>query len=100
MKGVLKAMFSKYKRFFSYGAIVLALSTFIICRSYKEYVQAGENKEWAYVVKDGDCLHSIAEKFKIEFERTENVISRIRYRNNINEVIYPGQVLYVPKFKY
>lgn len=93
-------MLRKYKRFFSYAALVLTLSTFIICRRYVDYVQANENKEWKYIVKDGDCLYSIAEKYKIEFERAENVISRIRYRNNINETIYPGQILYIPEFKY
>jgi LysM repeat protein len=100
MKGALESMLRKYKRFFTYGALALALSTFIISRTYVKCVQPNENKEWVYVVKEGDCLSIIAEKYVQRFEKIENVVAEIKFRNNVNEVIYPGQVLYVPDYKY
>lgn len=46
-----------------------------------------------YTVQKGDCISSIAEKYKPKEQRLSNMILRIKVVNNVEEIIYPGQVL-------
>lgn len=89
-------MNKRFKKYSVIGSIVLSLSVFSICKLYVNNVQANESKEIIYTVKAGDSLWSIASKHTDVLEDVNNIISRIRYANGINEVVYPGQKIIIP----
>lgn len=48
-----------------------------------------------YIVSEGDCIETIAQKYKGD-RKLKNVVTEIQYLNGVNEIIYPGQELLVP----
>lgn len=59
-------------------------------------IYPGTKQVYTYTVKEGDNLSIIAIKYKRKFENINNVIARIQYANNVNEIIQPGQKLIIP----
>lgn len=84
----------------TYGIIFLSILCvfFVAGAFYVLAVSMDEVKEqkWVeYTVQPGDTLWGIAKE--ITHQPIDKTIHEIRKRNNIDPVIQPGQVLYVPK---
>lgn len=58
------------------------------------------NSKYIYIVKKGDTIWSIAKKHKGEYEDINNVVNHIKYVNNIEQCIYPGQKLIITSVNY
>lgn len=87
---------SKKVRCLSAAVLIVSLSIISICSISRNYVQASKVNEVIYTVKEGDCLSTIAYKYKQKYENAENLMQEIKYRNNINDYIDIGQVLIIP----
>lgn len=57
------------------------------------------NQETVHIVQQGECVSSIAEKYKGAHQKTSNFVVEIQVRNNIDEHIEPGQALIIPNSK-
>jgi cell division protein YceG involved in septum cleavage len=50
----------------------------------------------SYTVKSGDTIYNIAKDHKPEGKKLNNYIVEIQVKNNINEVIKPGDRILIP----
>ena len=63
----------------------------------KLYEDFKPKNEAIYIVEEGDSIESIARKFKPETMRLENYITILQMKNNVKELIYPGQKFIILK---
>lgn len=77
--------------------IVAAIAGIIIAAPVVVAKEKSNPKEIVYIVQYGDTVYSIAEKYKDQYEKTENKIATIQVDNNIGEIIYPGQKIVITK---
>ncbi|KEI95078.1 peptidoglycan-binding protein LysM [Clostridium botulinum] len=49
-----------------------------------------------YKVKNGDSIEGIAKKYATNTMPVKKIITKIQIKNNIKEVVYPGDILLVP----
>ncbi|RHW59703.1 LysM peptidoglycan-binding domain-containing protein [Clostridium botulinum] len=49
-----------------------------------------------YKVKNGDSIEGIAKKYATNTMSIKKIITKIQIKNNIEEVVYPGDILLVP----
>ena len=74
--------------------VALALLGTIKINSEPKFRITGYTK---YTIQEGDCMWTIADKYKPEGKTTKNFLAQIQFLNNVNETIYPGQELSIPK---
>ncbi|MDT8718288.1 LysM peptidoglycan-binding domain-containing protein [Clostridium sp. 19966] len=74
--------------------IVVSYTTFSKNTTSKKVYSIKQSK--IYTVKKGDTLSEIAQKYKGN-EKLTNMINEIKYLNNINDEIYPGEELEIPR---
>ncbi|NFA61303.1 peptidoglycan-binding protein LysM [Clostridium botulinum] len=49
-----------------------------------------------YKTKKGDSIEGIAKKYATDTMSVERIKTKIQIKNNIEEVIYPGDILLIP----
>lgn len=87
---------NKYKIIIVAAAIIAIVSFKQNSNETKLYSNVKSSNYIEYTVEPGDCLSTIASKYK-GHSKLQNVINEIEYINNINEVIEPGQKLLIPE---
>lgn len=74
----------------------LAIPISILCSSSLAYADKSNKDYVEYIVKEGDSISSIAQKLKPDHFKTSNFVVKIQVKNNVDELIYPGQKLLIP----
>ncbi|BAO05038.1 MULTISPECIES: LysM peptidoglycan-binding domain-containing protein [Clostridium] len=82
-------------------AILLTILTISLLATIKienrKLLGCNNNIEYKeYKVKNGDSIEGIAKKYATNTMPVKKIKIKIQIKNNINEVIYPGDILLVP----
>lgn len=94
-----KIKFRYSKRKIIYFWLVIMLTFFVFSLINFSEGQARDNNSKMYkivIVKKGDTLWNIAKRYGPAHRDIREIVDDIKSANNIKDLIFPGDVLYVP----